>query len=194
MQQVLGYSAMKTGLAWLAVGLTGVVLAGPAQMLVTRASVRLVMAAGMTLTGAGILWATQAPDHGSFWAGLAGPLFLTGAVTWVFIPVSIGALVGVKERDAGIASGLIDSSQQLGGAIGIAVASTVAATRSRVLLGQGHAVATALTGGFHWALWVCGLVGLTAVPVALLLVRRTEIVVATAATTPRKAPAPAPAD
>jgi hypothetical protein len=89
---------MKTGLAWLVVGLTGVALAGPAQMLVTRASVRLVMAAGMTLTGAGILWATQAPDHRSFWVYLAGPFFLTGAVTWAFIPVSIGALVGVKER------------------------------------------------------------------------------------------------
>jgi EmrB/QacA subfamily drug resistance transporter len=194
MQQVLGYSAMKTGLAWLAVGLTGVVLAGPAQMLVTRASVKLVMATGMTLTGAGILWATQAPAHGSFWANLAGPFILTGTVTWVFIPVSIGALVGVTERDAGVASGLIDSSQQLGGAIGIAVASTVAAARSRVLLGQGHAIADALTGGFHWALWVCGLVGLSAVPVALLLVRRTETGQAAAAAPQPKAPAPAPAD
>jgi hypothetical protein len=172
MQQVLRYSAMTTGLAWLTVGLTGVVLAGPAQVLVTRASVKVVMAAGMTLTGAGILWATQAPVQGSFWANLAGPFFLTGTVTWVFIPVSIGALVGVTERDAGIASGLIDSSQQLGGALGIAVASTVATARSGSLLGHGHAVADALTGGFHQALWVCGLVGLAAVPIALLLVRR----------------------
>jgi EmrB/QacA subfamily drug resistance transporter len=194
MQQVLGYSAMKTGLAWLAVGLTGVVLAGPAQLLVTRASVRLVMATGMTLTGAGILWATQLPAHGSFWANLAGPFFLTGTVTWVFIPVSIGGLVGVTARDAGIASGLIDSSQQLGGAIGIAVASTVAAARSRVLLGQGQPIADALTGGFHWAFWVCGLVGLTAVPVALLLVRRTESGRAAAADRQRTALAPAPAD
>ena len=171
MQQVLRYSAMKTGLAWLVVGLTGVALAGPAQTLVTRVSARLVMAAGMTITGAGIVWATQLPAHGSFWAHLAGPFFLTGAVTWVFIPVSIGALVGVTERDAGIAAGLIDSSQQLGGAIGIAIASTVAAAHSRVLLGQGHAAADALTGGFHWALWVCGLIGLAAVPVALLVIR-----------------------
>ncbi|MGH3208711.1 MAG: MFS transporter [Trebonia sp.] len=172
MQQVLHYSPMTTGLAWLVVGLTGVVLAGPAQMLVTRASVRLVMAAGLTLTAGGILWATQAPAHGSFWVNLAGPFFLTGAVTWVFIPVSIGALVGVTERDAGVASGLIDSSQQLGGAIGIAVASTVAAAHASALLGHGHALTTALTGGFHWALWVCGLVGLAAVPVALRFVRQ----------------------
>jgi len=174
MQQVLGYSAMKTGLAWLTVGLTGVVLAGPAQVLVTRMSVKLVMAVGMTLTSTGILWATQAPAHGSFWADLAGPFFLTGTVTWVFIPVSIGAMAGVTERDAGIASGLIDSSQQLGGAIGIAVASTVAAARSRTLLGRGHTSVSALTGGFHTALWVCGLLGLSAVSIALLLVRRTE--------------------
>ena len=125
---------------------------------------------------------------------LVGPFFLTGTVTWVFIPVSIGALVGVTERDAGVASGLIDSSQQLGGAIGIAVASTVAAARSRVLLSQGHAIADTLTGGFHWALWVCGVTGLTAVPVAFLLVRRTEIAQAAAAAMQRKAPAPASAD
>jgi EmrB/QacA subfamily drug resistance transporter len=158
MQQALRYSAMKTGLAWLIVGLTGMVLAGPAQMLVTRVSLRLVMSAGMTLTGAGILWAAQASAHGSFWAELAGPFFLTGAVTWVFVPVSIGALVGVRERDAGVASGLIDSSQQLGGAIGIAIASTVAASL--------------IPDGFHSALWVCGLVSLSAVPVALGLVGR----------------------
>jgi EmrB/QacA subfamily drug resistance transporter len=194
MQQVLRYSAMRTGLAWLIVGLTGVAMAGPAQLLVSRTSVRLVMAAGMTLTGTGILWLTQAPADASFWGNLVGPFLLTGAVTWVFIPVSIGALVGVRERDAGIASGLIDSSQQLGGAIGIAVASTVAASRTRALLGQGHAIADALAGGFHGALWVCGLVALTAVPVALLLVRRTEIGPAAAGAPQRKAPAPAPAD
>ncbi|MER6418649.1 MFS transporter [Streptomyces sp. NPDC001137] len=175
MQQVVGYSAMNTGLAWLTVGLTGVVLAGPAQILVTRTSIRLVMAAGLTLTGAGILWAAQAPAHGSFWANLAGPFFLTGTVTWIFIPVSIGALVGVTERDAGIASGLIDSSQQLGGAVGIAIASTLAATRTRDLHTRGHALTDALTGGFHTALWVCGLIALAAVPIALFLIRRTDI-------------------
>jgi EmrB/QacA subfamily drug resistance transporter len=194
MQQVLGYSAMKTGLAWLTVGLTGTVLAGPAQMLATRASAKLVMAAGMTATGAGIVWATQVPVHGNFWADLAGPFFLTGTVTWAFIPVSIGALAGVTERDAGVASGLIDSSQQLGGAIGIAVASTVAAAHSRILLGQGHVIADALTGGFRLAFWVSGLVALTAVPVALLLVRRTELAQAAGPAPRTEATAPATAD
>jgi EmrB/QacA subfamily drug resistance transporter len=193
MQQVLGYSAMKTGLAWLASSVTAILLAGPAQMLATRASAKLVMAIGMAGVGAGILWATQVPAHGTFWGNLAGPIFVTGIVTWAFIPVSIGALAGVTERDAGVASGLIDTSQQLGGAIGIAVASTVAAGHSRVLLGQGHGMAVALTGGFHQALWVSGIIALAAVPVTFLLIRRAEIARAAAATQQRQATAPATA-
>jgi EmrB/QacA subfamily drug resistance transporter len=191
MQQVLGYSALQAGLAWLATSLTGVVLAGPAQLLATRASAKLVMAVGMTLVGAGILWATQLPSGGHFLANLAGPFLLAGAVTWAFIPVSIGALAGVTERDAGVAAGLIDTSQQLGGAIGIAVASTVAAVHSRVLLSQGHGAADALTGGFHWALWVSGIVALTAVPVTFLLTRRAELAQAVTAQRPEAQPAAA---
>ncbi len=194
MQQVLGYSALKTGVAWLATSITGLALAGPAQILVTRLSAKLVMAAGMVLVGAGISWATQVPVHGHYWANLAGPLFVAGGVTWAFIPVSIGALAGVAERDAGVASGLLNTSQQIGGAIGVAVASTVAATHSRVLLGPGPAAAAALTGGFQWAFWVSGLTGLAAVPVTFLLIRRTELARAVAAALPRQAPATAPAD
>ncbi len=193
MQQVLGYSALKTGVAWLATSLTALALAGPAQLLVTRASAKLVMAAGMALTGAGILWAAQVPAHGHFWADLAGPLFVTGGVIFAFITVSIGALAGVADHDAGIASGLLNTSQQIGGAIGVAVASTVAATHSRLLLSQGHAAAAALTGGFQWAFWVTGLTGLAAVPVTFLLIRRTELARAVAASLQRE-PSVAAAD
>jgi MFS family permease len=192
MQQVLGYSALKTGLAWLAASLTSVALAGLSQMLVTRASAKLVMAAGMALIGAGILWATQVPVHGQFWADLAGPFLVTGAGTaFTFIPVSIGALAGVAERDAGIASGLLSTSQQLGGAIGVAVASTIAATHASTLLSQGHPAAAALTSGFQWALWACGAIGLAAVPVTFLLVRRDELATAVASTSGKPRPAPA---
>ncbi len=186
MQQVLGYSALKTGVAWLATSLTGLALAGPAQILVTRASAKLVMAAGMTLVGAGILWATQVPVHGQFWGNLAGPFFVAGGVTWAFIPVSIGALAGVGEHDAGVAAGLLNTAQQIGGAIGVAVTSTVAAAHSHDLLGHGHAAAAALTGGFQWAFWVSGLTGLAAVPVTLLLVRRGELARAVAAAQQRE--------
>ena len=107
--------------------------------------------------------------------------------------MSIGALTGVREADAGIASGLINTTQQIGGAIGVAVASTVAATHSRLLLSQGHATAAALTGGFQQAFWVTGLTALAAVPVTFLLIRRTEIARAVAASLQRE-PSAAAAD
>jgi EmrB/QacA subfamily drug resistance transporter len=193
MQQVLGYSALQTGFAWLATSLTAVALAGLSQLLVTRTSVKLVMAAGTVLMGAGVLWATQVPARGNFWADIAGPFFVTGAGTaFTFIPVSIGALAGVAEREAGVASGLLNTSRQLGGAIGVAIASTIAATHASTLLHQGVAPAAALTGGFQWAFGICGAIGLAAVPVTFLLVRRNAL--ATAVTSTSVEPQPAPAE
>jgi Na+/melibiose symporter-like transporter len=125
MQQVLGYSALQTGIAWLAASVTSVAFAGLSQLLVTRGSAKLVMAIGMTLIGGGVLWATQVPVHGHFFRNLLGPLVVAGIGTaFAFIPVSIAALAGVAEREAGLASGLLNTSRQLGGAIGIAVART----------------------------------------------------------------------
>ncbi len=173
MQQVLGYSALQTGLAWLTTSLTSVAFAGLSQALVTRVSAKLVMAVGMALIGGGILWATQAPVHGGFWSDLAGPFFVTGAGTaFAFIPISIAGLAGVKQGEAGLASGLLNTSQQIGGAIGVAVASTVAATHFKTLTLAGETGPAALTGGFQWALWVCGGIALAAVPVTFLLLRR----------------------
>jgi hypothetical protein len=74
-----------------------------------------------------------------------------------------------------LASGLLNTSQQIGGAIGVAVASTVAATRFATLSHAGASAPAALTGGFHLALWVCGLIGLAGVPVTFLLIRRAEL-------------------
>jgi EmrB/QacA subfamily drug resistance transporter len=170
MQQVLGYSALQTGVAWLAASLTSVALAGFSQMLVTRISAGPVMALGMALVGGGALWATQAPVHGHFWSSLAGPFFIAGAGTaFSFIPVSIAGLAGVPERQAGVASGLLNTSQQLGGAIGVAIASTVAATHFNTLVGEGTSPNVALTGGFQWALWVCGAIALLALPTLVIL-------------------------
>jgi EmrB/QacA subfamily drug resistance transporter len=173
MQQVLGYSALQTGVAWLATSLTSVALVGLSQKLVTRISPGPVMAVGMTLIGGGVLWATQAPAHGHFWGSLAGPFFVAGAGgAFSFVPISIGALSGVAEREAGLASGLLNTSQQLGGAIGVAIASTVAATHLRSLLAQGHASRAALTGGFQWAFWVCSAIALLAPFTTAVLLRR----------------------
>jgi EmrB/QacA subfamily drug resistance transporter len=173
MQQVLGYSALQAGAAWLAASLTSVALAGLSQVLVTRLSAAPVMALGMALVGGGALWATQVPLHGHFWSALAGPFFVAGAGTaFSFIPVSIAGLTGVSEPEAGLASGLLNTSQQLGGAIGVAIASTVAATHFKTLIGEGSTIGAALTGGFQWAFWVCAAIAFLALPATATLARR----------------------
>jgi EmrB/QacA subfamily drug resistance transporter len=186
MQQVLHYSALQTGLAWLAASLTSIALAGLSQALVTRGGAKLVMAAGMTMIGVGAIWATQVPVHGHFLANLAGPMVVAGAGTaFAFIPISIAALAGVKEQQAGLASGLLNTSQQLGGAIGTAIGSSVAASHTQSLLHAGHAAPAALTGGFQAALWVLGGIGLLAVPAIFALVRREAVPTAAAKTSVR---------
>jgi MFS family permease len=183
MQQVLHYSALQTGLAWLAASLTSVALAGVSQALVTRGGTKTVMAAGMAMIGGGVIWASQVPVDGRFLANLAGPFIVAGAGTaFAFIPISIAALAGVKEDQAGLASGLLNTSQQLGGAIGIAIASSVAASHTQTLLHAGHAAPAALTGGFQQALWVLGGIGLLAVPAIFTLVRRESAPTAPATT------------
>jgi EmrB/QacA subfamily drug resistance transporter len=188
MQQVLHFSALQTGVAWLAASVTSVALAGLSQMLVTRGGAKIVMAIGMTLIGAGIVWATQVPVHGHFLANLAGPFVVAGAGTaFAFIPISIAALAGVAEHQAGLASGLLNTSVQLGGALGIAIASSVAAGHTNVLLHSGHAMPAALTGGFQRAFWVLGAIALLAVPAIFALVRRDELSDAVTKTTIREA-------
>jgi len=91
MQQVLGYSALKAGIAWLAASVTSVALAGVAQKLVTRVSAGPVMAFGMALIGGGILWATQVPVQGQYWSALAGPFFVVGSPQGCSTPPSSSA-------------------------------------------------------------------------------------------------------
>jgi EmrB/QacA subfamily drug resistance transporter len=174
MQQVLGFSALATGAAWMTASVTSLACAGLSQKIVTRTSPKAVMVLGMTLIGSGMLWATQAPTNGSFWPDLAGPFFVAGIGTaFAFIPISIGGLTGITEHDGGVASGLLNTSQNLGGVIGVAVASSIAASRFHTLVHHGSATPAALTGGFHLALWVCGLTGFLGVLAAVLLIRRT---------------------
>jgi MFS family permease len=173
MQQVLHYSALQTGAAWLAASVTSMALAGVSQMLVTRIGAKIVMAIGMTLIGAGIVWAAQAPVHGRFLANLVGPFVVAGAGTaFSFIPISVAALQGVTERQSGLASGLLNTSTQFGAAIGTAIASSIAASRTHTLLHAGDAIPTALTGGFHETFWVLAAVALIAPPTVFALMRR----------------------
>jgi EmrB/QacA subfamily drug resistance transporter len=187
MQQVLHYSALQSGVAWLAASLTSIALAGVSQALVTRGGAKVVMAIGMALIGAGVLWATQVPVHGHFVGNLLGPFMVAGAGTaFAFIPISIAALAGVEEHRAGLASGLLNTSQQLGGAIGIAIASSVAASHTQAMLQTGHAAPESLTGGFQSAFWVLGAIALLALPAIFALVRREELSDAVTKTTMRE--------
>ena len=182
MQQVLGYSALQTGAAWLATSIASSALAGVAQLLVTRVSAGPVLIAGMALIGGGILWATRVPVDATFWSDIAGPFLVVGAGTaFSFVPISIAGLEGVARRESGLASGLLNTTQQLGGAVGVAIASTVAATRVKTLTANGEASDVALTSGFHWAFAVCGMIALLAVPTTAALIRRTPSVRSAAA-------------
>jgi EmrB/QacA subfamily drug resistance transporter len=183
MQQVLHYSAIETGLAWLATSVTSVAFAGLSQALVTRRSPKLVMALGMAMIGVGLLWTSQA-GHGHYLTSLFGPFFIAGVGTaFAFIPISIAALAGVQEHEAGLASGLINTSQQVGGALGVAVASTVTATHLKTLVHQGASGPAALAGGLQWAFWVTGVTALVAVVATFALVRATDLEEAVEATT-----------
>jgi Na+/melibiose symporter-like transporter len=188
MQQVLHYSALQSGIAWLATSLTSTALAGLSQLLATRIGPKPVMTVGMTLVGAGVIWATQVPTHGHFLQNLAGPMLVVGAgAAFSFIPISIAALAGVQEHQAGLASGLLNTSQQLGGTIGVAIASSVAAGHTKALLSAGNAPPTALTSGFQSALWVLGAIALLALPAIFVLMRRDKLSKAPTKTTIRTA-------
>jgi MFS family permease len=183
-QQVLHYSALKTGIVWLATSLTSIALAGLSQLLVTRGGAKVVLAIGMTLVGGGVIWATQLPVHGHFLANLAGPLVIVGAGSaFAFIPISIAALAGVAEHQAGLASGLLNTSLQLGAAIGIAIASSVAASHTKTLLQTGDAGPVALTGGFQAAFLVLGAIALLAIPAIFALIPRSKLSQAKSQTT-----------
>ncbi len=186
MQQILGYSALKTGLGYLSVALMAVVASGVAQSLVTRIGVKPVLAIGNLLLVVGLFLFTFISVDGRYWVDLFPGFILVGiGLGFSFVPVSIAALAGIKPFEAGLASGLINTSQQIGGALGVAILTTVATTRAEDLLKSGTPRAEAFTSGYSWAFWVG--VGFAAANflLTLLVLRRKDIAVA-----PESAPAP----
>jgi EmrB/QacA subfamily drug resistance transporter len=176
MQQVLGYSPLQAGVAYLAVAGTAIVTSTIAAQLVTRVGVKPVLVVGMTALTGGLVYFTQIPVHGSYAANLLpGFLLVAVGIGFSFVPISIAALAGVEAREAGLASGLINTSQQIGGALGIAALSTIATSRTSNALAAGSPLHTALVHGFTGA-FVAG-VGIAAVgiAVALTLIRRAEL-------------------
>jgi EmrB/QacA subfamily drug resistance transporter len=175
-QNVLHFSALKTGITFLATAGTTVVVAALSQWLTTKIGPRIVMAVGLALNTGGLIWYTQISVHGTYVHDLLGGYLLFGfGLALAFIPVSIAALAGVGPREAGLASGLLNTSQQVGGAVGVAVASTVAITHATHLLHTGHSQAAALTSGYALAFWVVAGISAAGVVAALALVRDAEV-------------------
>src|SRR5215208_5907641 len=152
MQQVLGYSAMKSGVAYLAVAGTAIVWSAVAAQLVTRVGVKPVLTIGMTALTAGLVYFTQVSVGGSYVTDLLpGFLLIAIGIGFSFVPISIAALAGVQASEAGLASGLINTSQQIGGALGIAALSTIATSRTEDAVAAGSTLPSALVDGFQHA-------------------------------------------
>jgi EmrB/QacA subfamily drug resistance transporter len=147
-QQTLHWSALRTGVTFFATAGSAIIWAGVAQALVTRYGPRPVMTAGMLILAVSVLGYTRLPVDGHYWPDLL-PIYLIFAVGMVFgfVPVSIAAFIGVPAHQAGLASGLMNTSQQIGGAFGVAISSTIFTSKAR----DGHFAPSAFVTGYHWA-------------------------------------------
>ena len=176
MQQVLGYSAMKTGVAYLAVAGTAIVWSAVAAQLVTRVGVKPVLVVGMTTLTAGLVYFTQVSVGGSYLGDLLpGFLLIAVGIGFSYVPISIAALAGVQAAEAGLASGLINTSQQIGGALGIAALSTIATSRTEDAVAAGSALPSALVDGFTAAFVAGVIIAGLGIVAALTLIRRDEL-------------------
>jgi EmrB/QacA subfamily drug resistance transporter len=166
LQQVLHYSAIRTGVAFVAITLSIVASSNFAQTLVTRLGVRRVLVIGFALDTAALAWLSRLPVHGHYFADLFPALVVAGiGMAFSFVPITIAGLSGVNPADAGIASGLINTSRQIGGAIGLAAVSTIAASASSSSL-----TPATLTHGFHISLYALTGVSIVGILIAAFFI------------------------
>jgi EmrB/QacA subfamily drug resistance transporter len=176
MQQVLGFSAMKTGVSYLAVALSAIVWSMVAAQLVTRIDVKRVLLVGLTALAGGLAYFTQISVHGTYLVDLLPGFLLIGmGLGLSLVPISIAALAGIGPAEAGLASGLINTSQQIGGALGIAALSTIATSRTDDALAGGELHPDALVTGFHAAFCAGVVVAVIGIGATLTLIRRAEL-------------------
>jgi EmrB/QacA subfamily drug resistance transporter len=156
LQQVLGYSALKTGFSYLPLALTIIVAAGTASQLVTRIGFKPTLIAGLLFIAAGLSWFSQVDAGGTYVSDVLFPSVLAAiGLGFSFVPVTIAAVTGTRPSEAGLASGLINTSQQIGGALGLAILVAVANARTDSVLASGtQDRASALTEGFQSAFMV----------------------------------------
>ena len=157
MQQVLHYSALKAGLSYLPLAIAIILSAGAASVGVTRFGFKPILLAGLLFVAAGLFWFSRVPaTGGTFAANILGPSLLAAiGLGLSFVPVTIAAVTGTRPHEAGLASGLVNTAQQVGGALGLAILATVANSRTKSVMHAGqHDVAVALTKGFERAFLV----------------------------------------
>jgi predicted MFS family arabinose efflux permease len=159
MQQVLGYSAIKSGLSYLPLAGGIIVSAGIASGLVTRFGFKPILTSGLVLTAIGLVWFAQVDVNGSYLGDILFPSLIAAVgLGFAFVPMTIAAVSGVEARETGLASGLINTSQQVGGALGLAILAAIANSRTDEVMqaagGSPSALPGALTEGFQIAFLV----------------------------------------
>jgi EmrB/QacA subfamily drug resistance transporter len=174
MQNVLGYSAIKAGVSYLPLAGSIIISAGIASQLVTKIGFKPVLATGMALIAGGLVWFSQISAGGGFLTDVLGPSLLAAVgLGFAFVPQTIAAVSGVREHEAGLASGLINTSQQIGGALGLALLSTVAFTSIDNAAAEAGGAPTPvdLTNGYSDAFLTGAGIALLGVFAALFLIR-----------------------
>jgi len=172
-QRVLGYGPLKAGVAFLPFTAGIMISAGIASQFAPRIGVRPVAAAGFLLSVAGLVLLTLLPVHGSYLQNVLPSIALSSlGMGAVFMPLTLVATTGLEDEDQGLASGLFNTSQQVGGALGLAVLSTLAASKTA---SAGGSTAHALVVGFHWAFAAGALVMVAALAVMVALLRKRDV-------------------
>ncbi|MGH2920412.1 MAG: DHA2 family efflux MFS transporter permease subunit [Solirubrobacteraceae bacterium] len=170
MQQVLGYSAIKAGLSYLPLAIFIIISAGVASQLVTKVGFKPILVTGMVLIAIALVWFAQIDVGGSYLSDLLGPMIVSAiGLGFAFVPVTIGAVSGVSQDDSGLASGLINTAQQVGGALGLSVLVAVASavtTNERDLVD--------LTEGFQAAFLTGAGIAVLGIVAALTLIRSSD--------------------
>jgi predicted MFS family arabinose efflux permease len=169
MQQILGYDALKAGLAYLPLALSIIVSAGFASQMVTRMGFKPTLITGMVLITAALLWFSQVSPGGSYLGDVLFPSLLAAVgLGFAFVAVTIGAVAGTTDENAGLASGLINTSQQVGGALGLAILAAVANASTDNAVGVSRLVA--LNDGFRDAFLVGAFFALAGAVLAAVLI------------------------
>jgi EmrB/QacA subfamily drug resistance transporter len=173
LRRVVGYDALQIGLAFLPVTLTmGTLSIRYAERLATRFGARHLLAPGLVLIMLALILLTQAPVQGGYVVHVLPSMLLLGTGAGVCFPALMGvAMDGVGPQDAGLASGLVNTTAQIGGALGLAVLATLSASRTAHLSAQGYSHAVALTSGYHLAFWIAAALTAAAIAVVPVVLR-----------------------